>query len=227
MCLGSTAWQWFQRSFGENSKGQEKLQEKVIQHSEPFIDSKYILNTFYGQGAVWEFMETTMKIQPKRPVLTEPSLQLQQVRVTVPCKDRQVNKKGWSWTISHWSELPDLPVFMVMFLAAAECTLAQEAIPACQNWSCSWSRRLHVFSRDHMKIYEWKTCIPKSRKGRDWFVGLEQPIDGVEGATVGRAFCQTTHRQGTDMLTANKDVLKSQERNCVGIWPRNEKRLAF
>lgn len=91
--------------------------------------------------------------------------------------------------------------------------------PACQNWSCSWSLHLHVFSRDHMKIYEWKTCIPKSREGRDWFVGLEQPIDGVEEATVGRALCQTTHRQGTDMLKVNKDVLKSQERNRVGIWP--------
>lgn len=98
---------------------------------------------------------------------------------------------------------------MVMFLAAPECTLAQEAIQPVRTEAAVGALHFHVFSRDHMKIYEWKTCIPKSREGRDWFVGLEQPIDGVEEATVGRALCQTTHRQGTDMLKVNKDVLKS------------------
>lgn len=135
MCLGSTAWQWFQRSFGENSKGQEKLQEKVIQHSEPFIDSKYILNTFYGQGAVWEFMETTMKIQPICPVLTEPSLQMQQVRVTVPLQGRAGQQERM--VLDH------LP-------------LIRTARPSCVHGDVPGSCRVHAGPGSHSSLSELK-----------------------------------------------------------------------
>lgn len=94
---------------------------------------------------------------------------------------------SWQLQSARWPRKPFQPV------------RTEAAVGAC----------ISMYSLVTIWKFEWKTCIPKSREGRDWFVGWSGRSYSWKSPVSART--QTRHRYAT----VNKDVLKARRETVL------------